>query len=158
MTAVADRIVDTLEAANVKRIYGLVGDSLKVITESLRVRDNIAWHAVRHEEVAAFAACAEAQLTGELAVCAGTPEDLRRLPARHGHHPGGGDQCRSAGVHQTVEAGSRIPDMDDSSAAVILARAQFAFTVCLWSRSMGDSLSTSRTRWDLSSWRRRAHT
>jgi pyruvate dehydrogenase (quinone) len=72
MTTVADRIVDTLEAANVKRIYGLVGDSLNAITESLRVRDNIAWLAVRHEEVAAFAAGAEAQLTGELAVCAGS--------------------------------------------------------------------------------------
>ena len=72
MTNVADRIVQTLEAANVKRIYGLVGDSLNGITESLRVRDKIEWIAVRHEEVAAFAAGAEAQLTGELAVCAGS--------------------------------------------------------------------------------------
>src|SRR5271168_852454 len=72
MTNVADRIVQTLEAANVQRIYGLVGDSLNGITESLRVRDKIQWIAVRHEEVAAFAAGAEAQLTGELAVCAGS--------------------------------------------------------------------------------------
>lgn len=72
MTNVADRIVQTLEAANVRRIYGLVGDSLNGITESLRVRDKIEWIAVRHEEVAAFAAGAEAQLTGELAVCAGS--------------------------------------------------------------------------------------
>src|ERR1700730_10961259 len=72
MANVADRIVETLEAANVRRIFGLVGDSLNGITESLRVRDKIEWIAVRHEEVAAFAAGAQAQLTGELAVCAGS--------------------------------------------------------------------------------------
>jgi pyruvate dehydrogenase (quinone) len=72
MTNVADRIVQTLEAANVQRIYGLVGDSLNGITEALRARDKIKWIAVRHEEVAAFAAGAEGQLTGELAVCAGS--------------------------------------------------------------------------------------
>src|SRR6202051_4403629 len=72
MANVADRIVETLEAANVRRIYGLVGDSLNGITESLRVRDKIEWVAVRHEEVAAFAAGADGQVTGELAVCAGS--------------------------------------------------------------------------------------
>src|ERR1700692_1789229 len=72
MANVADRIVETLEAANVRRIFGLVGDSLNGITESLRVREKIQWIAVRHEEVAAFAAGAQAQLTGELAVCAGS--------------------------------------------------------------------------------------
>src|SRR5580704_9468237 len=72
MTNVADRIVEALEAANVRRIYGLVGDSLNGITESLRVRRKIDWIPVRHEEVAAFAAGAQAQLTGELAVCAGS--------------------------------------------------------------------------------------
>src|SRR6202166_3590458 len=72
MANVADRIVETLEAANVRRIYGLVGDSLNGITESLRVREKIEWIAVRHEEVAAFAAGAQAQLTGEIAVCAGS--------------------------------------------------------------------------------------
>src|SRR6202142_2930688 len=72
MANFGDRIVETLEAANVRRIYGLVGDSLNGITESMRVRGKIQWIAVRHEEVAAFAAGAEAQLTGELAVCAGS--------------------------------------------------------------------------------------
>src|ERR1700735_5312990 len=72
MANVADRIVEILEAANVQRIYGLVGDSLNGITESLRVRGNIEWIPVRHEEGAAFAAGAQAQLTGELAVCAGS--------------------------------------------------------------------------------------
>jgi pyruvate dehydrogenase (quinone) len=72
MANVADRIVETLEAAHVQRIYGLVGDSLNGITESLRVRNKIKWIPVRHEEVAAFAAGADAQLTGGLAVCAGS--------------------------------------------------------------------------------------
>ena len=72
MANVAERIVETLEAANVRRIFGLVGDSLNGITESLRMRGKIDWIPVRHEEVAAFAAGAQAQVTGELAVCAGS--------------------------------------------------------------------------------------
>jgi pyruvate dehydrogenase (quinone) len=65
-------MVDTLVAAGVKRIYGVVGDSLNGLTESLRKQDRIEWVGVRHEEVAAFAAGAEAHLTGSLAVCAGS--------------------------------------------------------------------------------------
>jgi pyruvate dehydrogenase (quinone) len=72
MANVADRIVEALEAAQVRRIYGLVGDSLNGITEALRVRKKIEWIPMRHEEVAAFAAGADAQLTGEIAVCAGS--------------------------------------------------------------------------------------
>jgi pyruvate dehydrogenase (quinone) len=56
----------------VKRIYGVVGDSLNGLTDSLRRQGKIEWVHVRHEEVAAFAAGAEAHLTGELAVCAGS--------------------------------------------------------------------------------------
>ena len=69
---VADQMVETFEAAGVKRIYGLVGDSLNGFTDSLRRRKSIQWLHVRHEEVAAFAAGAEAHVTGELAVCAGS--------------------------------------------------------------------------------------
>jgi pyruvate dehydrogenase (quinone) len=69
---VADVLVDTLVAAGVKKIYGRAGDSLNGITDSIRTRDNIAWVPVRHEETAAFAAGAEAHLTGQLAVCAGS--------------------------------------------------------------------------------------
>ena len=69
---VADVLVDTLVAAGVKRIYGVSGDSLNGITDSIRPRDNIEWVHVRHEETAAFAAGAEAHLTGRLAVCAGS--------------------------------------------------------------------------------------
>lgn len=69
---VADLLVDTLLFAGVERIYGVAGDSLNGITDSVRQRDNIRWISVRHEESAAFAAGAEAHLTGRLAVCAGS--------------------------------------------------------------------------------------
>src|ERR1700731_4137910 len=69
---VADQFVETLAAAGIKRIYGIVGDSLNGLTDSLRRQAKIQWLHVRHEEVAAFAAGAEAHLTGELAVCAGS--------------------------------------------------------------------------------------
>jgi pyruvate dehydrogenase (quinone) len=69
---VADQMVDTLAAVGVSRIYGLVGDSLNGFTDALRRHGQIAWLHVRHEEVAAFAAGADAHLTGGLAVCAGS--------------------------------------------------------------------------------------
>jgi pyruvate dehydrogenase (quinone) len=69
---VAKLLVDTLAATGVRRIYGVVGDSLNGITECLRKQERIEWIGVRHEEVAAFAAGAEAHLTGSLAVCAGS--------------------------------------------------------------------------------------
>ena len=67
---VADQFVEILAAAGVKRIYGIVGDSLNGLTDALRHQGKIEWIHVRHEEVAAFAAAGEAHLTGELAVCA----------------------------------------------------------------------------------------
>src|ERR1700719_3712592 len=72
MTTVADSLVATLAAAGVKRIYGIVGDSLNGITDEIRRQKTIEWVHVRHEEVAAFAAGADAHVTGELAVCAGS--------------------------------------------------------------------------------------
>jgi pyruvate dehydrogenase (quinone) len=69
---VADMLVDTLAAAGVKRIYGIVGDSLNPVTDAVRRDGRIQWVHVRHEEAGAFAAGAEAQLSGELVVCAGT--------------------------------------------------------------------------------------
>ena len=72
MATVAEQFVTTLAAAGVKRIYGIVGDSLNGLTDSIRRGGKIEWIHVRHEEVAAFAAGAEAHLTGELAVSAGS--------------------------------------------------------------------------------------
>src|ERR1700691_4161251 len=68
----AQYIAETLEKVGVKRIYGVVGDSLNGFTDALRERGKIEWVHVRHEEAAAFAAGAEAQLTGALTVCAGS--------------------------------------------------------------------------------------
>ncbi|MCD8504885.1 MAG: ubiquinone-dependent pyruvate dehydrogenase [Burkholderiaceae bacterium] len=65
-------MVDTLHQAGVKRIYGVVGDSLNGFTDALRSRPEMQWMHMRHEEAAAFAAGAEAHLTGEIAVCAGS--------------------------------------------------------------------------------------
>jgi pyruvate dehydrogenase (quinone) len=72
MPTVADTIVEIIENAGVKRVYGLPGDSLNGFTDALRRAGTVAWQHVRHEEAAAFAAGAEAALTGELAVCAGS--------------------------------------------------------------------------------------
>src|SRR5215468_3708753 len=72
MKTVADQFAETLAAVGVKRIYGLVGDSLNGLTDAIRRQGKIEWIHVRHEEVGAFAAGAEAHLTGELAVCAGS--------------------------------------------------------------------------------------
>ncbi len=69
---VADQMVETLAAADVRRIYGIVGDSLNGFTDALRRHGGIQWLHTRHEEVAAFAAGADAHVTGGLAVCAGS--------------------------------------------------------------------------------------
>ncbi len=69
---IADLMAETLSVAGVQRIYGVVGDSLNGFTDSLRRQKKIDWIHMRHEEAAAFAAGAEAHLTGELAVCAGS--------------------------------------------------------------------------------------
>ena len=69
---VAQVVVDTLALAGVQRIYGVAGDSLNGITDAIRRRGDMQWVHTRHEETAAFAAGAEAHLTGNLAVCAGS--------------------------------------------------------------------------------------
>ncbi len=72
MANVAEKLVEMLVQAGVKRIYGVVGDSLNSIVDAVRRTEGIEWVAMRHEEVGAFAAGAEAQLSGNLAVCAGS--------------------------------------------------------------------------------------
>jgi len=71
-STIAAKIVEILEHAGVRYIHGVVGDSLNGITDELRKSGEIKWVHYRHEEAAAFAAGAEAQLTGRLAVCAGS--------------------------------------------------------------------------------------
>ncbi|MEV1178080.1 pyruvate dehydrogenase [Nonomuraea sp. NPDC049784] len=70
--SVAEQFVDILSRAGVKRIYGVVGDSLNPVTDAVRRSAEIEWVQVRHEETGAFAAGAEAQITGRLCACAGS--------------------------------------------------------------------------------------
>lgn len=70
--SVADLLVETLVSRGVARVYGVAGDSLNGITDSIRRQDQLRWVPVRNEETAAFAAGAEAHLTSRLAVCAGS--------------------------------------------------------------------------------------
>ena len=85
---VAELFVEVLAAAGVERIYGVAGDSLNGITDSVRRRNGIEWIGVRHEETAAFAAGAEAALTGKLAVCAGScgPGNLHLINGLYDAH------------------------------------------------------------------------
>src|SRR5271163_4686287 len=68
---VAEVIVETLEQAGVKHCWGVPGDTLNFVTDAIR-RSGIRWIHVRHEEAGGFAAGADALLTGELAMCAGS--------------------------------------------------------------------------------------
>ena len=72
MATVADHVISALRISGVRRVYGLPGDSLNGFTDAIRRSGEISWEHVRHEETAAFAAAADAALTGQLAVCAGS--------------------------------------------------------------------------------------
>jgi pyruvate dehydrogenase (quinone) len=71
VATVADHVISALGLSGVRRVYGLPGDSLNGFTDAIR-RSEISWEHVRHEETAAFAAAADAALSGQLAVCAGS--------------------------------------------------------------------------------------
>src|SRR6478736_5337528 len=72
MTTVAELLVDALAEHGVRSVWGVVGDALNPVTDAIRREDRIDWIGVRHEEAGAFAAGAQAQLTGALGVCMGT--------------------------------------------------------------------------------------
>ena len=72
MPTVAENIVSQLWTQGVRRVYGIPGDSLNGLTDALRADGRIEWVLTRHEESAAFAATAEAEMTGEVAVCVGS--------------------------------------------------------------------------------------
>ena len=91
MPTVADQFVEVLVQAGVQRIYGIVGDSLNPVVDAVRRTEGIEWVHVRHEETAAFAAGAEAQVTGRLAVCAGScgPGNLHLINGLYDAHRSG---------------------------------------------------------------------
>ena len=96
MATVAEQLIEQLQQAGVRRIYGIVGDSLNPVVDAVRrtggsAKGGIDWVHTRHEEAAAFAAAAEAQLTGELAVCAGScgPGNLHLINGLYDAHRSG---------------------------------------------------------------------
>jgi pyruvate dehydrogenase (quinone) len=91
MATVAEQLVRTLRDAGVERIYGIVGDSLNPVVDAVRRTEGIEWVHVRHEEAAAFAAAAEAQVTGKLTVCAGScgPGNLHLINGLYDAHRSG---------------------------------------------------------------------
>ena len=93
---VADELVRRLAEAGVERIYGVVGDSLNPVTDALRLNNKVKWIHVRNEEAGAFAAGAEAQLTGKLAACGGScgPGNLHLI---NGLFDCTSQQCSGAG-------------------------------------------------------------
>lgn len=88
MANVAEVFVETLVKAGVERVYGVAGDSLNGLTDAIRAHDGIEWKMMRHEEVAAFAAGGEAQITGKLTVCAGScgPGNTHLMNGLHDCH------------------------------------------------------------------------
>src|SRR5437870_7715485 len=108
MATVAEQMVKTLVEAGVKRIYGIVGDSLNGIIDARRREGSIQWIHVRHEEVAAFAAGADAHVTGELAVCAGScgPGNLHLINGLYDCHRNGVPVLAIAAQIPTAEIGS----------------------------------------------------
>jgi len=105
---VADLLVEVLAEAGVKRIYGVSGDSLNGITDSIRATNSLQWVHVRHEETAAFAAGAEAHLTGSLAVCAGScgPGNLHLINGLYDCHRSRVPVLAIAAQIPSVEIGS----------------------------------------------------
>lgn len=112
MATVADQLVTALVDAGVRRIYGIVGDSLNPVVDAVRrtggaAEGGIDWIHVRHEEAGAFAASAEAQLTGQLAVCAGSagPGNLHLINGLYDAHRAGAPVLAIASHIPTTEIG-----------------------------------------------------
>lgn len=103
----ADQLIDVLRQAGAERIYGVVGDSLNPIVDAIRRADGIEWVHVRNEEAGAFAAAAEAQLTGRLAVCAGScgPGNTHLIQGLYDAHRTGSPVLAIASQVPSVQVG-----------------------------------------------------
>jgi pyruvate dehydrogenase (quinone) len=108
MATVAEQLVRTLREAGVERIYGIVGDSLNPVVDAVRRTDGIEWVHVRHEEAAAFAAAAEAQVTGKLTVCAGScgPGNLHLINGLYDAHRSGAPVLAIASHIESTQIGT----------------------------------------------------
>lgn len=108
METVSDQLVEALAQQGVQRIYGLVGDSLNPIMEALQRDKRIRWVSVRHEETAAFAAGAEAQLTGKMAACSGScgPGNMHLINGLYDAHRSAAPVFALASHIPTISIGS----------------------------------------------------
>ncbi|GAA4238191.1 pyruvate dehydrogenase [Actinomadura meridiana] len=108
MATVADQFIAVLRQAGVRRIYGVVGDSLNPIVDAVRRTDGIDWVHVRNEEAGAFAAAAEAQTTGRLAVCAGScgPGNTHLIQGLYDAHRSGAPVLALASQIPSTQIGS----------------------------------------------------
>lgn len=106
---VAEQLVDMLVEAGIKRIYAVTGDSLNEINDAVRRNGKIQWIHVRHEEVGAYAAGAEAQLNGQLACCAGSsgPGHVHLINGLYDAHRSGASVLALASTMATGEFGTR---------------------------------------------------
>src|ERR1700682_864277 len=120
---VADLLVDVLAEAGVRQIYGVAGDSLNGITDSIREKRRVRWIHVRHEESAAFAAGAEAHLTGRLAVCAGScgPGNLHLINGLY--------DCHRSRV-PVVAIAAQIPSQEIGSGYFQETHPEYLFAQC----------------------------
>jgi pimeloyl-ACP methyl ester carboxylesterase len=118
----AEQLIHVLRHAGVERIYGVVGDSLNPLVDAVRRTEGIEWILVRNEEAGAFAATAEAQLTGRLAVCAGS---MMLAPSRRAI------EVRLPEVHTPalVVMGSKDRDFKDPAAEAQLVANQLGADV-----------------------------
>ena len=107
-TTVAEQFVEVLRQAGVERVYGVVGDSLNPIVDAIRRSKEIRWIYVRNEEAGAFAAAAEAQLTGRLAVCAGScgPGNTHLIQGLYDAHRSGAPVLALASQIASTEIGT----------------------------------------------------
>ena len=105
---VADQIVNMLAEAGVKRIYAVTGDSLNNVNNAVRTSGKIQWVHLRHEEAGAYAAGAEAQLTGELACCAGSsgPGHVHLINGLYDAHRSGAPVLAIASTIMSQEFGT----------------------------------------------------
>ncbi|QKW39576.1 pyruvate dehydrogenase [Actinomadura sp. NAK00032] len=108
MATVADQFIEVLRQAGVRRVYGVVGDSLNPIVDAIRRTPGIDWVHVRNEEAGAFAAAAEAQTTGRLAVCAGScgPGNTHLVQGLYDAHRSGAPVLALASQIPSVQIGS----------------------------------------------------
>lgn len=106
---VADQLVETLEKAGVKRIYAVTGDSLNEVNEAVRKNGKVKWIHVRHEETGAYAAAAEAQLSGKLACCGGSsgPGHIHLINGLYDAHRSGAPVLAIASTIPTNEFGTQ---------------------------------------------------